>query len=87
MLPEELSSGLCSLTPGEKKLTITCAFRMNLNGEVLNDVKIFKSAINSRAKMSYEMAQEIIEGKDKWEVWKDNNRLKVSGEQGKQTSI
>ena len=53
MLPEKISSNLCSLNPGEYKLTITCAFIINSNGDVNEDAKIFKSAIVSRAKMSY----------------------------------
>lgn len=60
MLPEKLSNGVCSLRPKEDKLTFSAVFRMNGNGEVL-DEWFGKSVIHSDRRFNYEEAQQVIE--------------------------
>lgn len=61
MLPEVLSGDLCSLRPGEDRLTLSVLLEMDSSGEVLS-VKLASGIINSRFALSYEQAQEIIDG-------------------------
>lgn len=60
MLPEKLSSDLCSLRPNEDRLTFSVIFEMTDKGEVINS-KISKTIINSKRRFTYEEAQQIIE--------------------------
>jgi len=61
MLPEVLSGDLCSLRPGEDRLTLSVLLEMDSSGEVLS-MKLASGIINSRFALSYEQAQEIIDG-------------------------
>lgn len=62
MLPPALSEQLCSLVPGEERLTCSVIFTFNKEGKVLN--KWFgKTIIKSAAKLSYQDAQNVIDGK------------------------
>ena len=60
MLPEKLSNGVCSLRPNEDKLTFSAVFKMNEQGEVL-DEWFGRTVIHSARRFSYEEAQQIIE--------------------------
>ena len=60
MLPEKLSNGVCSLKPREDKLTFSAVFRMNDQGEVL-DEWFGRTIIHSNRRFSYEEAQLVIE--------------------------
>jgi ribonuclease R len=60
MLPEKLSSDLCSLRPNEDRLTFSVIFEMTAKGVVINS-KISKTIINSKRRFTYEEAQQIIE--------------------------
>ncbi len=60
MLPEKLSNGVCSLKPREDKLTFSAVFRMNDQGEVL-DEWFGRTIIHSNRRFSYEEAQQVIE--------------------------
>lgn len=60
MLPEHLSNGICSLRPGEDKLTYSVVFKMNDNADVKH-YEIVKTVTRSDRKFSYEEAQEVIE--------------------------
>jgi len=60
MLPEKLSNGVCSLRPNEDKLTFSAVFKMNEQGEVL-DEWFGRTVIHSNRRFSYEEAQKIIE--------------------------
>ncbi len=62
MLPEKLSNGVCSLRPREDKMTHSCFMEVTPKGQVV-DYKIRETAINSDYRLTYEEAQEIIEGK------------------------
>ncbi len=60
MLPEKLSNGVCSLRPNEDKLTFSAVFKMNDQGEVL-DEWFGRTVIHSKRRFSYEEAQQVIE--------------------------
>jgi len=61
MLPETLSGDLCSLRPGEDRLTLTVSLEMNQAAEVLS-VDFAEGVIHSRHALSYEEAQSIVDG-------------------------
>ncbi|KAJ8086695.1 Translational repressor [Marasmius tenuissimus] len=62
MLPPALSEKLCSLVPGEDRLAFSVVFTLNKEGKVLK--KWFgKTVIRSASKLSYDDAQNVIEGK------------------------
>lgn len=60
MLPERLSNVLCSLRPNEDKLTFSCVFEMDDNGDVLNQW-LGRTLIHSDRRFAYEEAQENID--------------------------
>lgn len=62
MLPEQLSNIACSLRPNEDKFAFSVLFEMNDKGKVL-DKWMGKTVIHSNRRMTYEEAQEVIEGK------------------------
>ncbi len=61
MLPERLSNGLCSLRPGEDKLTFTCQMRIGPDG---NPIKhhIYESVIKSEARLTYRQVEDHLTG-------------------------
>ncbi|KAL1885526.1 Translational repressor [Paecilomyces lecythidis] len=64
MLPPRVSSELCSLVPGEERLTVSVVFRVNPNtGIVEEDAWIGKSVIKSAGKLSYDDVDAVISGK------------------------
>ena len=60
MLPERLSNHICSLNPGEDKLTFSAVFELNDKSEV-SDEWFGRTIINSDKRFSYNEAQEIID--------------------------
>lgn len=62
MLPVVLSNGICSLNPGEDRLTLTCEMEVDSRGEVVKH-KIYESVIRSRERMVYTDVSDIIEDK------------------------
>jgi DIS3-like exonuclease 2 len=63
MLPRPLCEHLCSLNPGEPKLTFSVVWQMKADGTVL-DYWIGRTVISSVAKLSYGHAQAMIECDD-----------------------
>ena len=61
MLPEKLSNKLCSLRPGEEKLTFSAVFELTPQAKVLNPW-FGRTEILSDYRFDYEGAQAIIEG-------------------------
>ncbi len=61
MLPEKLSADLCSLKPGEDRLTFTCEMFFDQKGNLL-DYKIYESVIKSKARLTYNEALNLIVG-------------------------
>ena len=62
MLPTELSNGICSLKPNVDRLTKCALLEISHLGEITK-AKFIDAVIHSRAKLSYEQAQEILDGK------------------------
>lgn len=60
MLPERLSNYICSLRPNEEKLCFSAVFRMDRQGEVL-DEWFGRTVILSDRRFAYEEVQKIIE--------------------------
>ena len=63
MLPEVLSNDLCSLNPNEEKLAFSAIFKMNKNGEVLNQW-VGETVIESDKRYTYKEAMNKIEEGD-----------------------
>ncbi|MGQ9619628.1 MAG: ribonuclease R [Bacteroidales bacterium] len=63
MLPERLSNNICSLNPGEDKLTFSAVFEMNDKAEILSEW-FGRTVINSDRRFSYNQAQKIIDNEE-----------------------
>ncbi|WP_420635527.1 ribonuclease R [Candidatus Palauibacter sp.] len=63
MLPHSLSSDLCSLVPGEDRLTLAAFIGVNAAGAV-EHARFARAVIRSAHKLSYEEAQDILEGRE-----------------------
>ncbi|EPS64115.1 hypothetical protein M569_10665, partial [Genlisea aurea] len=62
MLPPMLSDDVASLIPGESRLAVSILFDISAGGEIL-DHWIGRTVIRSCCKLSYESAEDIIEGR------------------------
>ena len=62
MIPEKLSNDICSLKPGEDRLTFSVFIKLSKRCAV-KSYEIKKSVIRSKRRFTYEEAQEIIETK------------------------
>ncbi len=63
MLPEKLSNQVCSLRPGEDKLTYSVLMELTPAAQVVH-YQIRETIIHSRQRFTYEEAQAIIDGAD-----------------------
>ncbi len=63
MLPEKLSNHLCSLVPGEDRLTFSAVLDFNKNG-TLTDKKFSKSVICSKHRFTYTTIKQILVDND-----------------------
>lgn len=70
MLPEELSNNLCSLKEKVVRLVSTVHMAFDLEGQLI-EYKIFRSAIKSRKRFTYEEAFAILGQKKKSPLKKD----------------
>ena len=61
MLPERLSSDLCSLREGRDRLTLSVFTVLDAKG-VLHEYRFAASAIRSRARLTYEQVQRSLDG-------------------------
>jgi ribonuclease R len=61
MLPQELSTGICSLRPGEDRLVLSCIMQLDANGRI-ESYEIVEGAIRSAARMTYTDVHKILEG-------------------------
>ncbi len=62
MIPPVLSNGICSLKPDVDRLTKCALLRISARGEI-EGARFFDAVIHSRAKLSYEQAQAILDGR------------------------
>jgi ribonuclease R len=63
MLPEALSNGLCSLNPGEDRLTRTVCIEFDKKGDVVGS-RFFNAVIRSHERMTYTDVRRILVDKD-----------------------
>lgn len=63
MLPENLSNNLCSLVPGEDRLTFSAILDFNKKG-ILQTKKFSKSIIRSKHRFTYTTVKQILIDKD-----------------------
>jgi ribonuclease R len=61
MLPQELSTDICSLRPDEDRLVLSCLMRIDPQGEIL-DYEITEGVIRSARRMTYTQVHAIISG-------------------------
>lgn len=64
MLPEELSNGICSLNPGQDRLTTSLVMDIDRDGRV-RDYTFAKGVIRVKARMTYEEVRRILEEGDR----------------------
>ena len=60
MLPEKLSANICSLQPCEDRLTLSVLAHITSEGELI-DAQIAETVIRSRASLSYEEVQQVLD--------------------------
>ena len=60
MLPEKLSANICSLQPCEDRLALSILARITSGGELI-DAQIAETVIRSRASLSYEEVQQVLD--------------------------
>ncbi len=61
MLPPQLSSGMCSLRPGEDRLVQSCVMEIDAHGEVLG-YEVCEGIIRSAQRMTYTQVQAVLDG-------------------------
>lgn len=61
MLPEKLSNGLCSLNPGQDRLTLTAEIRFDETGQA-QEAWYYESVIRSQKRGIYEEVQSFFDG-------------------------
>jgi ribonuclease R len=61
MLPQELSSDICSLRPEEDRLVLSCVMRLDSKGSI-ESYEICEGVIASAARMTYTKVHAILEG-------------------------
>eukprot|EP00127_Corallochytrium_limacisporum_P004636 Clim_evm11s171 gene=Clim_evmTU11s171 len=61
MLPEQLSENLCSLQGGEERFAVSVLWRFRLPDFRVQNVWMGRTALKNRYKMSYEVAQSIMD--------------------------
>ena len=61
MLPQELSSDICSLRPEEDRLVLSCIMQLDAQGN-LESYEIVEGVISSSARMTYTKVHLILEG-------------------------
>ena len=63
MLPNKLSTNVCSLLPQRYRYTVTAEILFDKHGTVVKS-KIYPSVIKSSQRLTYEQAQQMIDNKD-----------------------
>ncbi len=62
MLPEKLSNELCSLKPNVPRLALVADMRLDFSGN-LRSSEFYEAVIESKARVTYGEAQDVIEGR------------------------
>jgi len=63
MLPQELSTDICSLRPGEDRLVLSCIMQLDAEGRI-ESYEIVEGVILSAARMTYTAVHNILEGNE-----------------------
>ena len=61
MLPNELSTDICSLRPSEDRLVLSCLMRLTEDARIAS-FEIVEGVIRSAARMTYAEVHAILEG-------------------------
>jgi ribonuclease R len=61
MLPQELSTDICSLRPGEDRLVLSCLMNIDASGNV-TDYEVTEGVICSARRMTYTQVHAILDG-------------------------
>jgi ribonuclease R len=61
MLPQELSTNICSLRPGEDRLVLSCLMNIDASGNVL-DYEVTEGVIRSARRLTYTQVHAILDG-------------------------
>ena len=61
MLPQELSTNICSLRPDEDRLVLSCIMQLDADGRI-ESYEIVEGVIRSAARMTYTEVHAILEG-------------------------
>lgn len=77
MLPKELSNGICSLNPGEDRLTFSAIMKLTTDGK-LKSYKFEKSVIRSKVKGVYSEINTILDGTAKSDIKEKYKELEES---------
>lgn len=72
MLPEALSSGACSLVPGEERFALSLFVALDGQGRVLRH-RLERTVIKSRHRISYREAQAVLDGKESIDATTDSD--------------
>jgi ribonuclease R len=63
MLPQELSSDICSLRPAEDRLVLSCIMQLDRHGAILS-YEVLEGVIRSARRMTYTQVHAILSGDD-----------------------
>ncbi|SOB77533.1 RNAse R [Marinobacter sp. LV10R510-11A] len=63
MLPDSISTKLCSLMPDMNRLALVCDLQVNNDGS-LGEYSFHQAVIRSQAKLSYDLVSNLIEGRE-----------------------
>ncbi|WP_273205743.1 ribonuclease R family protein [Marinobacter subterrani] len=63
MLPDSISTRLCSLMPEVKRLALVCDLQVNNDGS-LGNYSFHQAVIRSKGKLSYDLVSNLIEGRE-----------------------
>ncbi|MBR2000987.1 MAG: VacB/RNase II family 3'-5' exoribonuclease, partial [Firmicutes bacterium] len=68
MLPEKLSNGICSLNPGEDRLTLSVDMEIDQRGQIVGH-EIYEAVIRSKERMVYTDVSDMLEDPEapQWE--------------------
>ena len=74
MLPKELSNGICSLSEGRDRLTLSCIMEINQAGEVINH-EIAETVINSKGRLVYDDVSDYLDSINEQNNNSEHNKL------------
>jgi len=64
MLPERLSTGICSLRPGEDRLAVVIILEYDRQGR-LKDYRFTRAVVHNHARLTYTLVQQLLTDKDR----------------------